>query len=119
MIIEITAGTLESETKLITDTESLEAWRSMEKDIRTLKADGMIVEIPSEWADAEYSLDFLDDDFLDRVNAKLDAKQETSYVSNNFVSSVVKKWNNGEITSEEALEELLLGQEKEDEEIMD
>lgn len=81
MIVEINAGVTKAETKLITDEESRIAWDSMVESAKKYKADGMVLEVPSEWADADYSLDFLDDEFTDRVNAELDAEEQVSYVS--------------------------------------
>lgn len=81
MIVEINAGITQAETKLITDEESRMAWESMARSAQKYKADGMVLEIPSEWADADYSLDFLDDEFTDRVNAELDAEEQVSYIS--------------------------------------
>jgi hypothetical protein len=81
MIVEINAGVTKSETNLITDEESRIAWESMEESARNYKADGIMLEVPSEWADADYALDFLDDGFSDRVKERYNSKNQVSYVS--------------------------------------
>jgi hypothetical protein len=78
MIIEINAGVLETETSLITDEESREAWRSIAGSVGIYKADGIIVEVPFDLDDPDEDFPFLDDDFSDRITARLDAKNQIS-----------------------------------------
>jgi hypothetical protein len=78
MIIEITAGVLETETSLITDDESREAWRSIARSVEKYKADGIIAEVPFDLDDPDEDFPFLDDDFVNRINAELDAEEQVS-----------------------------------------
>ena len=78
MIIEINAGVLETETGLITDDESREAWRSIARSAAKYKADGIILEVPFDLDDPDEDFPFLDDGFSDRLTARLIREDQVS-----------------------------------------